>query len=101
VTVGARFLLFAVIVLLSAHHIGDMLFVPQMGEGLQENALWQPYLVDGLYALGIVTGGLGAIEAGLKIMFGKDKGQLAFMTVLAAIFVVSWRLFSIFLPGKR
>ena len=71
---GARLLLFSILLVLATPDI-----VAAAGDHLNQTV---PDLTKILYAIGIVGGTLGAIEATLKLLFGREAGAFAFVTVI-------------------
>jgi hypothetical protein len=71
---GARLLLFSILLVLATPDI-----VAAVGDHLHETA---PDLTKILYAIGIVGGTLGAIEATLKLLFGREAGAFAFVGLI-------------------
>jgi hypothetical protein len=71
---GARLLLFSVVLLLATPDI-----VVAVGNHIGQTAA---DLTKILYVVAIVGGALGAIEATLKLLFGRQAGAFAFVTVI-------------------
>jgi hypothetical protein len=71
---GARLLLFSIVLLLATPDI-----VALVGDHIGETAA---DLTKILYVAAIVGGLLGAIEATLKLLFGREAGAFAFVTVI-------------------
>jgi hypothetical protein len=71
---GARLLLFSVVLLLATPDI-----VVAAGNHIGQTAA---DLTKILYVVAIVGGALGAIEATLKLLFGRQAGAFAFVTVI-------------------
>lgn len=89
ISVGARLLLFATLLMLIAPIAAPLLG----GTGLSA------YLtVDNLYLFGLFFGALGMLEATLKLLFGREPGAIAFMTVIG---VIVGTVFRLRLPGRR
>ena len=89
VLVGARILLFATLL---------MLITPVAVSLLGGNSSPEYLTVDNLYLFGLFLGVLGMLEAVLKLVFGREPGALAFMTVIGVILGTILRLR---LPGRR
>jgi hypothetical protein len=71
---GARLLLFSIVLLLATPDI-----VVAAGDHIGQTAA---DLTKILYVVAIVGGALGAIEATLKLLFGRQAGAFAFVTVI-------------------
>jgi hypothetical protein len=71
---GARLLLFSVVLLLATPDV-----VAAVGDHVGQTAA---DLTKILYVVAIVGGALGAIEATLKLLFGRQAGAFAFVTVI-------------------
>jgi hypothetical protein len=71
---GARLLLFSIVLLLATPDI-----VVAVGDHIGQTAA---NLTKILYVAAIVGGLLGTIEATLKLLFGRDAGAFAFVTVI-------------------
>jgi hypothetical protein len=86
---GARLLLLSIVLVLATPDI-----VAAVGDHLNQTAA---ELTKMLYVIGIVGGTLGAIEATLKLLFGREAGAFAFVgligTTLATLIP--------FLPRRR
>ncbi len=75
---GARLLLFSIVLVLATPDI-----VTALGAHFDQTAV---DLTKILYAIGIVGGTLGAMEATLKLLFGREAGAFAFVTVIGTAF---------------
>lgn len=73
-TTGARLLLFSIVLLLATPDI-----VLAVGDHFNQTTA---DLTKMLYVIGIVGGTLGAMEATLKLLFGREAGAFAFVTVI-------------------
>jgi len=71
---GARLLLLSIVLLLATPDI-----VVAVGDHIGQTAA---DLTKILYVIAIVGGALGAIEATLKLLFGRQAGAFAFVTVI-------------------
>jgi hypothetical protein len=71
---GARLLLFSIVLLLATPDI-----VVAVGDHIGQTAA---VLTKILYVIAIAGGALGAIEATLKLLFGRQAGAFAFVTVI-------------------
>ena len=71
---GARLLLFSIVLVLATPDV-----VAAVGNHFNQTAA---DLTKILYVVGIVGGALGAMEATLKLLFGRDAGAFAFVTVI-------------------
>ncbi len=89
IIVGARLLLFATLL---------MLVAPIAAPMLGGSASSQYLTTDNLYLFGLFLGALGMLEATLKLIFGREPGAIAFMTVIGVIIGTVFRLR---LPGRR
>ncbi|HLA21052.1 MAG TPA: hypothetical protein VJZ74_06305 [Pseudolabrys sp.] len=89
IIVGARLLLFATLLMLIAP-----IAAPMLGGAASSQYL----TTDNLYLLGLFFGALGMLEATLKLIFGREPGAIAFMTVIGVIIGMVFRLR---LPGRR
>jgi hypothetical protein len=76
---GARLLLLSIVLLLATPDI-----VVAVGDHIGETAA---DLTKILYVIAIVGGALGAIEATLKLLFGRQAGSFAFVTVIGTTLV--------------
>lgn len=85
---GARLLLFATVLLLATPDI--VAFAGQVGDTAA-------HLTKVLYVIGVVAGGLGLVEATLKLVFGRDAGSFAFATVVGTVIATLIP----FLPRRR
>jgi len=73
---GARLLLFSVLLVLATPDI-----VAAVGDHFNQTGVDLPKI---LYVIGIVGGTLGAIEATLKLLFGREAGAFAFVGLIGA-----------------
>jgi hypothetical protein len=71
---GARLLLLSIVLVLATPDI-----VAAVGNHFSQTAA---DLTKILYLVGIIGGTLGAIEATLKLLFGREAGAFAFVTVI-------------------